>query len=98
MNMFFEVAQITASVPLLIFWGLVIGLIYSTVGAAGGILASVGLITIFGIQDANLIKPMAQSLTLITPLIAVPLYMRQCRVVYTLAALLGVGGIAGALI
>ena len=96
--MYFEVAQITASLPLLVTWGLVIGLIYSTVGAAGGILASFGLITVFGIQDPNLVKPMAQALTLITPLIAVPLYMSQCRVIYTLAALLGTGGIVGAVI
>lgn len=96
--MYFEVADITASVPLLLVWGLVIGLVYSTVGAAGGILASVGLITLFGLQDANLVKPMAQSLTLVTPLIAVPLYMKQCRVVYSLAVLLGVGGVLGAII
>lgn len=44
------------------------------------------------------VKPMAQALTLITPLIAVPLYMRQCRVVYVLAVLLGAGGVVGALI
>ena len=87
--MYFEVVQLTVSIPLLLLWGVVIGLVYSMVGAAGGILASVGLITIIGVQDPNLVKPMAQSLTLVTPLIAVPLYMRQCRVVYTLAALLG---------
>jgi uncharacterized membrane protein YfcA len=96
--MYFEVADITASVGLIIGWGMLVGLVFSTVGAAGGILASVGLISIFGIQDPNLVKPMAQTLTLVTPLIAVPLYMRQCRVVYVLAALLGVGGVIGALI
>ena len=47
------------------------GLVFSTVGAAGGVLASVGMISVFGIQ--NLVKPMAQALTLVTPLIAVPL-------------------------
>jgi uncharacterized membrane protein YfcA len=96
--MYFEVADITASVGLIIGWGMLVGLVFSTVGAAGGILASVGLISIFGIQDPNLVKPMAQALTLVTPLVAVPLYMRQCRVVYILAALLGVGGVIGALI
>ena len=59
------------------------GLVFSTVGAAGGVLASVGMISVFGIQ--NLVKPMAQALTLVTPLIAVPLYMRQCRLIYSLA-------------
>ena len=95
--MYFEVADITASPGLIIGWGMLVGLVFSTVGAAGGILASVGLISIFGIQDPNLVKPMAQALTLVTPLIAVPLYMRQCRVVYVLATLLGVGGVLGAL-
>ena len=35
--MYFEIADITASVTLLQGWGLVIGLVYSTAGAAGGI-------------------------------------------------------------
>lgn len=96
--MYFEIADITASPGLIITWGILVGLVFSTVGAAGGILASVGLISVFGIKDPNLVKPMAQALTVVTPLIAVPLYMRQCRVVYVLAALLGVGGILGALI
>lgn len=42
--------------PLL--WGVLVGLVFSTVGAAGGILASVGLISVMGIQDPNLVKPM----------------------------------------
>ena len=96
--MYFEIAEVTASPWLLLAWGALIGFIFSTVGAAGGILASVGLISIFGLQDPNLIKPMAQTLTLATPLIAVPLYMRQCRVVYRLALLLAAGGIIGAFI
>lgn len=96
--MYFEAANITADIPVLLGWGLLVGLVYSTVGAAGGILASVGLISVFGLRDPNLVKPMAQTLTLVTPLIAVPLYMRQCRVVYALAALLGVGGVVGAII
>lgn len=96
--MYFEVADISASLVSIIGWGILVGLVFSTVGAAGGILASVGLISVFGIKDPNLVKPMAQALTLVTPLIAVPLYMRQCRVVFILAALLGVGGVLGALI
>jgi uncharacterized membrane protein YfcA len=96
--MYFDITDITASIHLLIAWGLLVGLVYSTVGAAGGILASVGLISVFGLQQPNLVKPMAQALTLVTPLIAVPLYMRQCRVVNSLATLLGIGGIIGAII
>lgn len=96
--MYFELAEITASPWLLLVWGILVGFVFSTVGAAGGILASVGMISVFGLQDPNLVKPMAQTLTLATPLIAVPLYMRQCRVVYRLAFLLAAGGIIGAFI
>ena len=95
--MYFIVADTVIPLWLLLVWGGLVGFVFSTVGAAGGILASVGMISIFGIQDPNLVKPMAQALTLVTPLIAVPLYMRQCRLVYSLALLLGAGGILGAL-
>lgn len=95
--MHFEIADITVSIWLLLGWGALVGFVFSTVGAAGGILASVGMISVFGIEDPNLVKPMAQTLTLVTPLIAVPLYMRQCRVVYSLAFLFGAGGVLGAL-
>ena len=94
----FEIAAVTVAPWLLMAWGLLVGLVFSTVGAAGGILASVGMISVFGLQDPNLVKPMAQAMTLVTPLVAVPLYMRQCRVVYRLALLLGAGGVLGALL
>jgi uncharacterized membrane protein YfcA len=96
--MYFEIADIVVAPWVLLAWGLLVGLVFSTVGAAGGILASVGMISIFGLQDPNLVKPMAQAMTLVTPLVAVPLYMRQCRVVYRLALLLGAGGVLGALL
>ena len=79
-------------------WGLLVGLVFSLVGAAGGILASFGLISVIGLTDPNQVKPMAQALTLVTPLVAVPAYYRQCRLVIPLAVVLGVGGIAGAVI
>ena len=96
--MYFEIADITVSIWLLLAWGALVGVVFSTVGAAGGILASVGMISVFAIEQPNLVKPMAQVMTLVTPLIAVPLYMRQCRVVYRLALLLGAGGVLGALL
>jgi uncharacterized membrane protein YfcA len=96
--MFFEIAAVTVPLPLLLGWGILVGFVFSTVGAAGGILASVGMVSVFGLQDPNLVKPMAQAMTLVTPLVAVPLYMRQCRVVYRLALLLGAGGVLGAVI
>ena len=95
--MVFEIAAVTVPVWLLLAWGGLVGFVFSTVGAAGGILASVGLISVFGIENPNLVKPMAQAMTLVTPLVAVPLYMRQCRVVYRLALLLGAGGVLGRL-
>jgi uncharacterized membrane protein YfcA len=96
--MIFEVSGISADpwVPLVL--GLIVGLVFSTVGAAGGILASVGLISVLGVTNVNLVKPMAQMLTLISPLVAVPSYYRQCRLVLGLALLLGAGGVVGALI
>jgi uncharacterized membrane protein YfcA len=96
--MIFEAAGIALPVWLPLLWGLLVGLVFSTVGAAGGILASVGLISVMGIQDPNLVKPMAQALTLATSLIAVPSYCQQHRVVISLAILLGCGGIFGAVI
>ena len=96
--MLFEIANVELPIWLPIVWGILVGLVFSTVGAAGGLLASVGLISIMGITNANLIKPTAQILTLLTPLIAVPAYYQQRRLVPALAILLGAGGIIGALI
>ena len=96
--MSFEIAGVVLPAWLPLLWGVLVGLVFSTVGAAGGILASVGLISVMGIQDPNLVKPMAQALTLATPLIAVPGYYRQGRVVLSLALILGAGGILGALV
>lgn len=96
--MSFEISAITVPLWLPVAWGLLVGLVFSLVGAAGGILASFGLITVMGLTDPNLVKPMAQALTLATPLVAVPAYHRQFRLVIPLALVLGLGGIAGALI
>jgi len=54
--------------------GWLVGLMFSLVGAAGGILASFGLISVWGLTDANQVKPMAQALTLATPW--------RCRIIY----------------
>lgn len=94
----FEVAEIIISpwVPLL--WGVLVGFVFSTVGAAGGLLASVGLISVLSVQNPNLIKPMAQMLTLVTPIVAVPLYYKQSRLILSLALVLGAGGVIGAVV
>lgn len=96
--MYFEIANVELPIWLPILWGLLVGLVFSSVGAAGGLLASVGLISIMGISNANMIKPTAQMLTLLTPLIAVPAYYHQRRLIPALAILLGAGGIVGAIL
>lgn len=94
----FQVAGVTVNPIVVILWTLFVGFVFSTVGAAGGILAGVGHITIFGMKKANLIKPMNQVLTVVSPLMSTPLYLRERRVVVPAAIALGLGGIVGALL
>src|SRR3990172_3184335 len=94
-RMNFAVAGILLNPLLPFFWALFVGLVFSMVGAAGGILAGVGHITLFGIADANMIKPMNQLLVIVSALIAVPVYWRQQRVIFSLGFLLGLGSIIG---
>lgn len=95
--MTFAAAGVSLNPLIPFFWALFVGLVFSTVGAAGGILAGVGHMTIFGIADANMIKPMNQLLVIVSPLIAVPAYWRQQRVVFGLGLLLGLGSIFGSI-
>ena len=96
--MVFDVSGISISPWVPLAWGILVGLVFSLVGAGGGIIASFGLISVLGLTDANLLKPMAQMLTIASPLVAVPSYHKQRRLVLGLAALLGAGGVVGALI
>ncbi|MBI3041734.1 MAG: TSUP family transporter [Betaproteobacteria bacterium] len=96
--MVFDVSGISIAPWIPLAWGILVGLVFSLVGAGGGIIASVGLISVLGLTDANLLKPMAQMLTLASPLVAVPSYYKQRRLILGLAALLGAGGVVGALI
>lgn len=98
MSMPLELASLWSDIGLPFAWGGLVGLVFSLVGAAGGILASFGLISVLGLTDANQVKPMAQVLTLATPLVAVPSYLRQCRLVLGLAVILASGGLLGALV
>ncbi len=93
-----EVLGIDYNPFLVILWSFFAGLVFSTVGAAGGILAGVGHISIFGIPSANNIKIMNQILVITSTLISVPSYFLQKRVIYVLSFLLGIGSILGALI
>ena len=93
-----EIFGVEVNPFLLLGWSFFAGLVFSTVGAAGGILAGVGHISIFGIPQANSIKLMNQILILSSTLISVPSYWRQRRVVFLLGILLGIGSVLGAYI
>ncbi len=80
----------------LVSWGIVTGMVFSTIGAAGGILTSFGLISLFGVMDPNSVKPMTQIVTLATGLLFLRAYLRNRSMVVPLGILLGLGGLAGA--
>ncbi len=80
----------------LVSWGIVTGMVFSTIGAAGGILTSFGLISLFGVMDPNSVKPMTQIVTLATGLLFLRAYLRSRSMVVPLGILLGLGGLAGA--
>lgn len=96
--MHFSMAGVDASPIALILWGIFVGYVFTSVGAAGGILAGVGHMSIFGLKKANMVKPMNQILTLVSPIVGTPLYLREKRIVVPAAVALGLGGIAGAII
>ena len=52
--------MITFSFFLKIFWGIVVGLIFSLIGAAGGLLSGFGFISLFHIVEPNSVKIMSQ--------------------------------------
>lgn len=77
-------------------WGALVGVVFSAIGAAGGILTSFGLITLFGMADPNAVKPMTQLVVLATALTFVPGYFKRGAIVPSLGILLGLGGVVGA--
>ena len=87
-----DIATLTA----VLCWGAVVGVVFSAIGAAGGILTSFGLITLFAVADPNAVKPMTQLVVLATALTFVPGYFRRGAIVPTLGLLLGLGGVVGA--
>jgi len=78
-------------------WGFLVGVVFSTVGAAGGMLAGFGHMSLFGVSDANAVKAMNQLLISLSPLVSVPAYLRKGRLLLSLGLLLGLGSLAGAL-
>lgn len=91
----FGEAGVSTPVVVPFAWSMFVGVVFSTIGAAGGTLSGVGHISVIGLQNANDIKPMNQMLTLVSPFFSVPTYLRQRRVVLTLAGLLAVGAVVG---
>lgn len=86
------------SVFLLLVWGLLVGFVFSSIGAAGGILASFGLITVIGITDPNSVKPMSQILAIATALVFIPGYFKRKAWVLPLGIMLSAGGVLGAIV
>ncbi|HGG04122.1 MAG TPA: sulfite exporter TauE/SafE family protein, partial [Aliiroseovarius sp.] len=80
----------------LLSYGIFVGIVFSAIGAAGGILTSFGMISLFGVIDPNSVKPMTQIIVLVTALTFVPGYLRRSALVLPLGLLLGGGGLAGA--
>lgn len=85
------------NILLIILWGTFVGLVFSSIGAAGGILASFGLITFFTVADPNSVKPMAQILTLVAAMVFIPAYFKRKSWVLPLGFVLSAGGIVGAI-
>ncbi|AHY47309.1 Sulfite exporter TauE/SafE [Rubrobacter radiotolerans] len=94
----FATAGVTLPVVVPFLWAMFVGVVFSTIGAAGGILSGVGHLSVYGMQNANDVKPMNQVLTLVSPFFSVPTYLRQKRLVLQLGILLGIGSIAGSLL
>jgi len=77
-------------------WGVLGGIVFSAIGAAGGILTSFGLITLFGVMDPNSVRPMTQLVVLAAALTFVPRYLFRSALVVPLGLVLGAGGLVGA--
>ena len=77
-------------------WGVIVGAVFSTIGAAGGILTAFGLISLFGVVDPNAVKPMTQLVVLAATVTFIPGYLRRSSLVLPLGLLLGAGGVIGA--
>ncbi len=77
-------------------WGMFAGIVFSSVGAAGGLLPSFALISFFGIESPNDVKLMSQIIVLGVALIFVPGYFSKSSLVIPLGLLLGFGGLFGA--
>lgn len=96
--MFFESAVIEANPIFILLWAVFVGFVFSTVGAAGGILSGVGHITLLAIGNANMIKVMNQFMVGLSSIVAVWNYVKMRRIVVPLGISLGLGSVLGAIL
>lgn len=78
-------------------WSIFAGFLMAMGAGGGGILAGIGHISILGIGDPNMIKAVNQILELTSRLFSVPLYLRQKRLIWSLAIAFGIGAPLGAI-
>ena len=78
-------------------WSIFAGFLMAMGAGGGGILAGIGHISILGIGDPNMIKAVNQILELTSRMFSVPLYLRQRRLVWSLAVSFGIGAPLGAI-
>ncbi|MCG8402413.1 MAG: sulfite exporter TauE/SafE family protein [Firmicutes bacterium] len=103
---------------LILLWGIIVGYVFSTVGAAGAILTFIGQVVVFkfdkamikhligtGMEEAKAKAAASSTLkvhnlmaVILSPLIAVPRYLKDRRVAIPLALCIAVGVVAGAII
>lgn len=77
-------------------WAMLAGFVISMGAGGGGVLAGIGHISILGLGDANLIKASNLVLEFAGRIVSAPLYHRQNRLVWPLAATFGAGATFGA--
>lgn len=78
-------------------WSIFAGFLMAMGAGGGGILAGIGHISILGIGDPNMIKAVNQLLELTSRLFSVPLYLKQKRLIWSLAIAFGIGAPLGAI-
>lgn len=116
--MFFPTSGIETNPIWIVFWGIITGYVFSTVGAAGAVLTLIGQVTLFKLDKIMPKHLMAQGLSesaakatakntikvhnlmavILSPLIAVPRYLKEKRVAIPLALCVAAGVVLGALI
>ena len=88
----------SAALALAFGWSVLAGALMASGAGGGGVLAGIGHLSILGINDPNQVKVLNQILEFSSRIVSVPLYVRQRRVVASLALCYGIGAPLGAVI